>query len=135
MAKALVLALVGAMALGALATTATGSKPHIGADVSIENTAVGSYSGKVKGDKPKKCQKRRSVTVIHDDDNNGVDDDDFRIGTARTDRKGKYSLTGEEQAPKGDAVIAQVEKKTTSRQICDETEGKTTSKFDPPGVG
>ena len=121
MAKALALGLAGALALSALAMA--GSKPEIDATVKITNPATGTYQGKVKPEKRKRCQKR-NVTVYHDENENGADDSDYVIGSTKSDRKGKWTVHGN-QAPAGDTVVAVAEEKETSRQICTEAEGET----------
>ena len=124
MAKAFALALIGALAMAVLATTAIG-RSSVDSDVSITNPAAGTYKGKVTSD-ARKCEKRRHITVYHDDDDNGIDGDDFVIGTAVSSRTGKWSMSGEEQAPHEDTVIAHAEKKKRRSTLCKEAEGSTT---------
>lgn len=129
MAKALALAVIGALTLGVLATAAAGkAKTRVESDVTIKNSASGTYDGKVTSAK-KKCKKKRDISVYHDEDDDGVDNADFFIGEAVTNNSGKWSMTGEEQAPVGDAVVAIVEEKETRKSICLEAEDSTLAQF------
>jgi hypothetical protein len=129
MAKALALGLVGALTMAVLATTAVG-RATFNTEVTVTNTGPGAYSGKVNS-KPfrRKCEKGRQISVYHDTNGNGtVDSTDFLIGTTTTDTNGNWSLTGEEQAPTGDRVIAVAAAKKKRKTKCKEGQGSTTAR-------
>jgi hypothetical protein len=91
--------------------------------ITLQNKVAGSYSGEVKSQVPK-CEKERSVTVYHDEGDDGLDDTDFQIGSAQTNKHGKYKVHGN-QAPAGDTVIAVVEEDELSEKLlCKEDDVK-----------
>lgn len=106
MKKALMLsATVGvAVVLGASGANAGG-----GGDLTLANPAPTQYKGKV-ANTSRKCKKRRNVTVRHDEDEDGYDRGDFKIGSDRTNRRGRYEVNGP-QAPPGDQIAAKAKPK------------------------
>ena len=85
--------------------------------VTLHNQVAGVYFGKVSSEVPD-CKPKRNVTVWHDEDADGVDEDDFKIGSDKTDRKGKWEVRGN-QAPAGDRIIAEVlEEKVDHGLLC-----------------
>ncbi len=108
------LALGAALAAASLATGALAHDHHDGAKdedevkskISLSNSEAGVYEGTVSS-KRAACRKQRGVKVYHDQNENGVDRSDYRIGKDTTDKKGNYEVNGN-QAPAGDDVIAVV---------------------------
>ena len=78
--------------------------------VTLKNPEFGTYTGKANSPSGP-CERNRKVTVRHDQDRDGYDRRDYRIGTDRTNRKGAYTVTGN-QAPAGDQIAAKVGKRT-----------------------
>lgn len=113
MRYALSLALVAAMLLAVLA-------PGAGAggdgDLTLSNPSAGTYKGKV-ANASRKCRRGRDVTVVHDEDEDGYDRDDFSIGDDRTNRRGRYEMTGRPQAPPGDQIAAKAFKEDNCRAL------------------
>ena len=91
-------AIVATFVAPAIATHSVGSK------ITLSNGIPGDYEGAVSS-KKEGCVKGRSVSVYHDQNKNGVDQSDFKIGTSRTDKDGEYLIQGN-QAPEGDTIIA-----------------------------
>jgi hypothetical protein len=113
MRRGIALALAAALVIGSLATGAFAAHHEGGKDdeevksqISLSNTESGVYEGTV-GSKRPACRKQRKVKVYHDQNENGVDRADYRIGKDTTDKKGNYEVNGN-QAPAGDDVIAVV---------------------------
>jgi hypothetical protein len=113
MRYALALALAAAAAL-ALSTSGLALQGGSG-DLTLSNPDPGQYEGKV-ANSSRKCRKRRSVTVKHDEDKDGYDRGDFTIGSDRTNRRGRYSVTGP-QAPSGDQIAAKAKPKDNCRAL------------------
>ena len=107
MRNALMIAL-GVVAAVAVASTAIGG----GGTLSLTNPAAGEYAGKVSG-VAGKCKRGRNVTVRHDEDEDGYDNGDFKIGSDRTNRRGRYEVTGP-QAPPGDQIAAKAARKRSA---------------------
>ena len=100
----LILALL--LATGAIVATAFAA----GSSLTLTNSKPGVYTGTVSSGNDK-CEPNRKVIVRHDQNRNGYDRSDYKIGTDRTDAKGDYEVLGN-QAPRGDAIAAKVAKKT-----------------------
>lgn len=106
------LALGVVLAAGSLATGALAHDHHDGAkdedevksSISLSNSEAGVYEGTVSS-KRAACRKQRRVKVYHDQNENGVDRSDYRIGTDTTNKRGEYEVNGN-QAPTGDDVVA-----------------------------
>lgn len=99
---------IAALATGALADHHEGGKEddEVKSKISLSNSEAGVYEGTVSSKKAG-CRKQRRVKVYHDQNENGVDRSDYRIGKDLTDKKGNYEVNGN-QAPMGDDVIAVV---------------------------
>lgn len=110
---ALAVALLGGLlATGALADRHGGDakgEDEVKSQISLSNTESGVYEGTVSSKKAA-CRKQRRVKVYHDQNKNGDDGSDYRIGRDTTNRKGDYEVIGS-QAPKGDSVVAVVSSK------------------------
>ena len=94
------------LAAGALATIALAASSSL----TLSNPAFGVYKGKVRSGEDR-CEVNRNVTVRHDEDRDGYDRHDFKIGTDKTNGRGVYQVTGN-QAPAGDQIAAKVGRKT-----------------------
>jgi len=94
---------------GLFATELAARTAHEPALLYLRNVKVGVYEGYVESD-PLPCEARRLVTVFHDQNRNGVDKSDYRIGSDKTDKNGEYEVEGN-QAPLGDRIVAQVKRK------------------------
>jgi len=99
---------IASLATAALADHYEGSKGNGGvkSQISLSNSEAGVYEGTVTS-KEAPCRKQRRVKVYHDQNKNGLDRSDYRIGKDITDKKGNYEVNGN-QAPTGDNVIAVV---------------------------
>lgn len=95
---------------GLFATELAARTEHDPAKLTLRNAKEGLYEGYVETDNLA-CESRRPVTVFHDQNRNGVDKSDYRIGSDKTDKYGEYEVEGN-QAPKGDRIVAQVKRKT-----------------------
>jgi hypothetical protein len=104
--------LAALLAAGAIAA----KKPRISTSVSLANRAPGLYTGRVSAPKFA-CRYQRVVRVFHDEDDNGLDDEDYEIGSSVTLISGFYSVRGA-QAPAGDTIVAAVQRKSKKRFIC-----------------
>jgi len=91
---------------GAFAAVALAAKTNI----TLKNPQFGVYTGKATSS-DNACKRKRKVTVRHDQDGDGYDRRDFKIGTDRTNRRGVYRVNGN-QAPTGDQIAAKVAKRT-----------------------
>ena len=102
----LTVALVAALALlatGAGTATAAKAPTTVKLNSVIEGMAgEGIYDGKVNSPRPR-CRRNRLVQVIHDVE------PPFLIGEARTDEKGRWTVSGP-LPPHGDRVIIKVKK-------------------------
>jgi hypothetical protein len=100
--------LVGLPVAGALADHHEGGndEPEVKSKITLSNTESGVYEGTVSSKRPA-CKKQRRVKVYHDQNENGVDRSDYRIGKDTTDKRGNYEVNGN-QAPMGDDVVAVV---------------------------
>jgi len=78
--------------------------------LTLRNSEPEIYEGFVEADRAS-CERRRKVAVFHDQNRNGVDKSDYRIGSDKTDREGEYEVEGN-QAPMGDRIVAQITRKT-----------------------
>ena len=118
------------LAAGALATIAFAAA----SSVSLKNPSYGVYKGKVSSGNDK-CEANRKVTVRHDQNRNGYDRSDYKIGTDNTNGKGEYAVTGN-QAPAGDQIAARVKKRTLGDgTVCKKaTKTATAGAYMPPGV-
>jgi hypothetical protein len=103
----------GLLAGGALAK-------KLSTSISLVNAEAGVYKGKVTSAKAA-CEKGRKVTVYHDENDNGLDPSDYRIGSDRTGKSGAYTVQGN-QAPAGDTIIATVKRKKLKAGVCKEKE-------------
>ena len=123
------LVIVAAAAVCVALVPAIASAKKFKTEVTVANSAPGTYTGKVTSTK-KNCVSGRVVEVWHDTNGNGQIDGeptDFKIGTATTDSNGDYSVTGN-QAPAGDNVIASVNrKKFAKRKNCGAATATTTA--------
>lgn len=124
---ALAVALLGGLlATGALADNHHGDakgEDDAKSQISLSNSETGVYEGTVTSKKAA-CRKQRKVKVYHDENENGVDRSDYRIGKDTTDKKGNYEVVGN-QAPMGDAVIAVVSgKRLADGTRCEDAEEK-----------
>jgi hypothetical protein len=112
MKRGIALALAAGLTAGSLATGALADHHHGGdkdedevkSRITLSNSEAGVYEGTVSS-KRAACRKQRRVKVYHDQNENGVDRSDYRIGKDLTDKKGNYEVDGN-QAPMGDDVIA-----------------------------
>lgn len=101
--------LAGLAAAGALANHHVSDgkgDDEVKSRITLSNSESGVYEGTVSSKRPG-CKKQRRVKVYHDQNENGVDRSDYRIGKDLTDKKGNYEVDGN-QAPMGDDVIAVV---------------------------
>jgi hypothetical protein len=108
------------MAIGALTVTVAVAKKSFSTSISLENGSPGVYEGSVRSKKAA-CETGRKVTVFHDENDNGLDKSDFRIGSDTTDSGGNYVVRGN-QAPAGDTIIATVGIKKRKTGVCKEKE-------------
>ena len=99
------LLLVALLAAGAFAAVAFAA----GSSVSLTNPDPGVYQGNVSSGNDK-CEPNRKVIVRHDEDRDGYDRSDYKIGSDTTNGKGAYEVRGN-QAPRGDQIAAKVTKK------------------------
>ena len=114
MRKLLIAATIGALGAASIAMAGASLIPS---DISLQDTGPGVYEGMVTSPKPA-CEKKRKVSVRHDQNLNGWSTDDYEIGTAKTASSGKYKVTGN-QAPDGDQIAARAAKKTLpSGAVC-----------------
>jgi hypothetical protein len=115
MRRAAPVAVAAALCLVALPAVVQAAK--FKTEVTVTNSRPGVYSGKVTSTK-KGCVEGRIVQVWHDTNGNGAVDGeptDYLIGSTNTDAAGGWSLGGE-QAPIGDSVIAQVNRKKLGKR-------------------
>lgn len=113
--KRTLLAVTALVFAGALAAPAFGER--VAADLTLFNPAIdGHYFGTIESDDDK-CAKRRSVSIYHDANGNGLDPSDFHIGDAKTNGDGEYDLKNADQAPLGDQIIAIAPKKKPKRSL------------------
>jgi hypothetical protein len=104
-----VVAIVGLLA-GLLAAQAGARVIREPSRLSLRNVESTIYDGFVESNRAA-CERRRTVVVFHDQNRNGVDKSDYRIGSGKTDREGDYEVEGS-QAPKGDRIVAQLKQRT-----------------------
>jgi hypothetical protein len=120
----LIATLSALMGLAALAQAGGNS----GVSVELENNSVGVYEGSLDAEKNSRCNGGRRVVVYHDEDDDGVDSSDFKIGSATSKRSGDFRVEGP-QAPPGDTVIAVAKRKKLGHRkhkvTCFEGEGST----------
>jgi hypothetical protein len=111
--------LIGALVLvclGAASLAAAGQTPQENTKVTLENKTEGLYTGDLTSQVPK-CVKGRDVHVYHDANADGNFTGDFEIGHTRTNKRGEYSVTGN-QAPAGDQILAYAYSKTLDDVRC-----------------
>jgi hypothetical protein len=100
---ALAVALLASLFAGATEAKKRKRGPKVASDVTVVNRMSGFYEGKVRSSVDA-CESRRVVVVYHDENDNGLDQGDFRIGEGTTTKSGSYVVRGN-QAPRGDTVI------------------------------
>lgn len=105
------IAFVAALLAVSVAAFAVGAKVRkVSSTATLTNTESGIYTGKVAVAYAP-CERLRRVDVYHDENGNRTFDiQDFHIGGAKTDKKGKYKVVGN-QAPIGDGLIVRVAKR------------------------
>ena len=114
--------IVSALAVALTTVVAVGGAFGEGSNVAggrltLQNPEFGVYEGNLESEKAG-CEKRRRVTVYHDQNENGYDPSDYRIGSDKTNRKGDYEVNGD-QAPAGDRIVARVIHRTlASGTLC-----------------
>jgi hypothetical protein len=114
MKKAIVLALALMLVFAGVAVA---KKKRHATSLTLKNTQSTVYEGVAQSKRPA-CESRRTVTVFHDENRNGLDGADYRIGSDTTSNNGAYRVVGN-QAPPGDTIIALVARRTLpSGAIC-----------------
>ncbi len=99
-----------AAAIAALFPTGSPARGlRVGTVLTIVNEKSTVYEGNVGSDYAY-CVPHRTVTVVDDENGNGIDRSDPQIGIARTDQNGDYRIVSG-QVPQGDHVFARVAKK------------------------
>lgn len=117
MKKGISLSLAGSLCLVLAATAFGGVKSTV---VLLNPALDGHYYGNVISQKGK-CERGRTVTVWHDENENGGGPPDFKIGSTRTNGDGRYALDDAPQAPDGDQIAATVKKKVKGKTVCKAT--------------
>jgi hypothetical protein len=108
------IALAVAMSLPVIG--AFGKAERASSRISLANDQARTYRGLVESSNPR-CFARRSVTVFHDENRNGIDGKDYVIGQDLTATSGFYKVVGA-QAPAGDRIIARVLRRKRGSLVC-----------------
>jgi hypothetical protein len=112
MGKGAVVALCAVLIGGTIAAAASAgveSGKRLNTTLTLENSLPGQYEGLLSS-KRAACEASRRVAVFHDENDNGLDPSDYRIGSDKSNANGEYEVHGN-QAPAGDTIIAKVSRK------------------------